>query len=305
VALLSRAGPEPGVRAWLDALADHLRAAGWSGKVTAAPRAKVPPWLTGELRLPPQLTAFVSYRVSDAAMAARPRVGWGVSAEATTRIARAGSEWGRFAGAEIQLGRSIHRTSTTTPDVGPLVAAALLKYEQAGVQYLRSNPPQMASVHLTWPGQACFVVLDDEAPWQVRLDKAVQAILAVPDDTDLAFVQHSDVITLNWFALAGATPRPPAVDPLSVRTNKHLHAAYVPDAHGIQVLTDAHLRHAQDLSDWAIEPLGTGRHLVRAMDLAPWYATIGPDPDTLAKARADFGTMILTTETIAANPPPG
>ena len=33
---------------------------------------------------------------------------------------------------------------------------------------------------------------------------------------------------------------------------------------------------------------------MQAKDLEPWYATIDPDPETLAKARADFGGMILT-----------
>ena len=43
---------------------------------------------------------------------------------------------------------------------------------------------------------------------------------------------------------------------------------------------------------------------MQAKDLEPWYATIDPDPETLAKARADFGGMLLTPEIIAANPPP-
>lgn len=43
---------------------------------------------------------------------------------------------------------------------------------------------------------------------------------------------------------------------------------------------------------------------MRAKDLEPWYANIDPDPATLAKARADFGGMLLTPEIIADNPPP-
>ena len=62
VALMSRAGPEEGVRAWLDAFARHLQALGISGKVTAAPEAFFPEWLSGAVELPRQLTAFVSYQ---------------------------------------------------------------------------------------------------------------------------------------------------------------------------------------------------------------------------------------------------
>jgi hypothetical protein len=43
---------------------------------------------------------------------------------------------------------------------------------------------------------------------------------------------------------------------------------------------------------------------VKAKDLQLWYANIDPEPETLAKARADFGGMILTPEIIAKNPPP-
>lgn len=39
-----------------------------------------------------------------------------------------------------------------------------------------------------------------------------------------------------------------------IRYNKHLNAQYIPDAHGLPLLTDAHLGHANDLSDWIIEP---------------------------------------------------
>lgn len=89
-----------------------------------------------------------------------------------------------------------------------------------------------------------------------------------------------------------------------VAANGHLHERFVPDAHGVQVLTDAHLAHAHDLSDWNLTDLGHGRHLVQASDLSAWYENLTPDPGTLTKARHDFGDMILTEETIAANPPP-
>lgn len=70
------------------------------------------------------------------------------------------------------------------------------------------------------------------------------------------------------------------------------------------MLTDAHLANAKDLPDWIIEPLGGGKHLVQAQDLMPWYASVDPAPDILAKARADFTGVILTPEIIGANPLP-
>ena len=71
------------------------------------------------------------------------------------------------------------------------------------------------------------------------------------------------------------------------------------------MLRDAHLECAHDLSDWEITDLGSGRHLVQARDLAPWYAdTLPADDEVLAQARADFAGALLTEAVIAANPPP-
>ncbi|QYF90233.1 hypothetical protein [Arthrobacter sp. PAMC25284] len=60
VALMSRAGPEEGVRAWFDVFARHLQEARLSRKVTAAPEAFIPDWLNGDLWAPRQVTAFVN-----------------------------------------------------------------------------------------------------------------------------------------------------------------------------------------------------------------------------------------------------
>lgn len=104
--------------------------------------------------------------------------------------------------------------------------------------------------------------------------------------------------------MSTSQPKLPFVREEHVRYNRHLLPEYAPDAQGLQVLTDAHLEHAHDLSDWTVEPLGEGRHLVTAADLEPWYASPEPDPETLQQARGDFGGMILTPELVASNPPP-
>ena len=141
-------------------------------------------------------------------------------------------------------------------------------------------------------------------PWQDRLGQVTEAMVALPEDTDLAFVRYSRAYTISWMDLQDGGPSLPYVGEPEVRYSRYLNSRYTPDAHGLQLLTDAHLELASDLSDWVIEPLGGGRHLVQAKDLQPWYANIDPDPETLAKARADFGKMILTKQTISDNPPP-
>lgn len=302
--LMSRAGPEPGVRAWLDAFARQLESVGWSGRVTGAPQTHLPRWLSGEEDLGPQLTAFVAYRTLEPTRMSdqQRRAGWDVSAELTARIAAAGVRWGRFTGAEVYLRRNLHRIRTTTPDVAGPLADGVQKFGMAEVSYLASTPRRLVTVSLSFQGQGCYAVLDDALPWHDQLDRSVEAMLLLPHDTDLAFVQHSPANTISWSDVNAATPPPPHVREYHLRYNWHLVGRYTPDAHGIQILTDAHLANAHDLADWTIEPLGAGRHLVRARHLAAWYAHPDPDPYTLTKARSDFGAMILTPETVAANP---
>jgi hypothetical protein len=111
VALMSRAGPEEGVRAWLDAFARHLQALGKAGRVTAAPEVFLPEWLNS-VEVPRQLTAFVSYQTDDLALldADEQRRAWHVPAPLTAKIAEAGAAWGRrFDGADVYLLRHPRR----------------------------------------------------------------------------------------------------------------------------------------------------------------------------------------------------
>lgn len=151
-------------------------------------------------------------------------------------------------------------------------------------------------------GRTCCAGMDDMVSWQDRLAQLTRAMTAFP--VAPIFVQHSNFYASSWSELPGGRRRLPYVEEYLVRYDRHLNGRDVPDAYGLQLLTDAHLAIANDLSDWVIEPLREGKYLVLAQDLEPWYATIGPDAGTLAKARAGFGGMILTPEIIGANPPP-
>ncbi|MBE3073621.1 MAG: hypothetical protein IMZ75_01540 [Actinobacteria bacterium] len=248
----------------------------------------------------------MSYRTNDLALLEEQerRAGWHVPAALTEKVAYAGAAWGRFPGADVYLRRNIHQIRTKNPDVGRPLADGITRFGMAGVTYLRSEPRRMTSMSLGNQGAACYAVMDDTMSWQDRLEQVNAAMVAFPQDTDLAFLRYSQAHTTSWSALQTGRPPLPYVEEYHIHYNKHLISQYVPDAHGLQILTDVHLGHATDLSDWVIESQGGGRHLVQAKDLEPWYADIDPDSETLAKARADFGKMILTPQTIADNPPP-
>jgi hypothetical protein len=261
---MSRAGHEDGVRAWLDAFARHLQALGKAGKVTASPEAFFADWMRGEFRPPPQLTAFVAYRTDDLALldADEQRRVWHVPAALTSKIADAATAWSRFDGADVYLLRNIHQTRMKDPDVGQAMADAAAKFAMARVAYLRAQPGRLVWASLGTLGRACYGVMDDTASWRDRLAQVTRAMAAFPGDTDLAFVQHSHVNTSSWSELSDARPPLPYVKEYHIRYNRHLNSQYIPDAHGLQLITDAHLAHANDLSDWIIEPLCGGKHLV-------------------------------------------
>lgn len=290
-ALMSRAGPEDGVRAWFAAFADHLQRLGKTGKVTAAPTAHFPEWLINGTVLPKQLSAFVSYQTDDLTgqeMQQRATA-WHVPARLTQKVTEAATAWGPFDGADVYLYRNIHQIRTKNPDVSRPLADGVIKFGMAGVTYLRSEPRRMVSLELYVEGQACYMVLDDTATWQDRLEQVTRAMVAFPEDTDLAFVQYDNAYG-GWGALSNARPPLPHVSEADIRDNRHLNSAYIPDAHGLQLLTDTHLGHAHDLSDWIIEPLGAGKHLVQAKDLQPWYATIDPAPKHSPRPAPTSGT---------------
>lgn len=306
VALMSRAGPEEGVLAWLNTFARHLESLGAAGRVTAAPQAQFPSWMSGWTPLPRQLTAFVSYGTTDlsALDETQRRAQWNLTHESTEAITSFGVDWAKFRGADVFLRRSIHTIRTKNLEVAGPLADGVERHGLAGVTYLRSEPRRTSSVQLHTNGGATFSVMDDSVPWHVRLRKVTVPLLKFPGITDLAFVRYSNHYTLDWDNLSYEGHPLPHVCGYHLRYNRHLHSRYTPDAHGLQVLTAAHLGHARDLSDWIIKPLADGRHLVQAKDLEPWFAQPEVDPDVLARARDDFGDMILTPETIAANPPP-
>jgi len=83
--------------------------------------------------------------------------------------------------------------------------------------------------------------------------------------------------------------------------NRHLWDRFVPDVHGIQLLTEEHLARARNLDAWDVQRVAAGRYLVAAKDLTPWFAENEVDHSILAAARQDLHDMLLTPEVIEAH----
>lgn len=177
VALMSRAGPEEGVRAWFAAFARVLETSGKSGRVTAAPTAFFPDWLSGVPELPPVLVGFVSYQILDLDLLDREseRRTWHVAPELPAKITDNATRRGRFMGADVYLSRDIHQMRMTNPDVGKALAEGAIKYALAAVTYIGSAPRRLNRTTFGPLGPVTYSVRDKALGWQHKLDKITEA----------------------------------------------------------------------------------------------------------------------------------
>lgn len=302
-AVISRTGYERDVLAWLEIFAAQLSVSGVGGTLTPVPSRDHRSWpVMSDMPLP-QLITFFAYTVVDPAPPADRPHEWNVAEAATARIA-AEVERAAFPGSETYFSGVGLLIRTEPSAAASALRRSLPRDCITRVTHIRPNPPRVVSVNFYVNGMSARVAYDPGQSWRDRLARSIDAMIALPAHTDLAFVQHSSAIYSTWDGLDLGTPALPELRAYHFRYNPHLLSRFVPDARGALLLTDAHLERARDLSDWSIRAVGHGRHLVQAKDLAAWYEQPDPDPATLAKARTDFGEMILTLAAIERNPPP-
>lgn len=224
---------------------------------------------------------------------------WNVPAEAKQRLFQRAGNWcirdGEY-GAAGELGQ----ITATRAEVPEILNGILTDTKPAEFAYVDGYTPDgqadrvIAFAH--WGASAWASRFDDVD----QLDRALhlrELLIEFAADIEIGWInlQHSNSqgSYLRDGTLWGITPQ--------------LWSIHAPDVAGIMVLTDSHLARAHDLSDWHIEPLTTDRFLVQHKDLAAWFPTtpdaeypqnddLRVDPDIKAKARHDFGNLILTDD---------
>lgn len=230
---------------------------------------------------------------------------WHVPADATERIVEHAAAWTIFGGEEsiVYLGFFPLAVSPEA-DVASMMRLSLIQNDHTVSIRYQSDKQRGRMAVLSPGGSAVMQEIGAEIRWQERLQAVESALNTVPPHyLDLAFIRPAPRYTRSWDQIDIRLPLPDLHES-DIRYNRHLLSRYTPDAHGIHILTDQHLARARDLSSWNIQELGSGRHLVEAEDTTAWYSTPLPDQDIVDQARHDFGDMILTKETIVANPPP-
>jgi hypothetical protein len=303
VVRLEDTGGERDRRTWFDALTEHLTSAGWSGVVGPFPMVWSGPAraaLDGLARP----TAFLAFSLDAnpaGGIVARgngPR--WGVAAETTAALCGRLASWTCEVDGQAAVGMGFPRTSVPCSAVEHLIAWCAIHDHSATVDVEASDPPFARNAALGPWGQVVAQAADRSGDWEKRLATITELLLADSATLDLGVVRTSRHHCTSWIDLAEENPPLPFVREAAVRRHRRVRDRLVPDAHGIQVLTDAHLAKAADLSTWDVVDLGNSRHLVRARDLAAWFAGDQPDPEVLEAARRDFGGMIMTPDSLEA-----
>lgn len=313
VTLVDATEPANELVAWLDTLATRLTSTGFTGALRAAHAIDAAPWLHGSddgwvFGHPWSPAAFIAWSGD---LSGFTEIGrgptvlgeWPQPSAVVDSLCEAAAEWVAGGGADrvFVLGGFGIDVGDAAP-LAPLLRRAA-RMRQTGA-LVCSNPARPSGRRITLrAGMGIGQVLGEVDHWRERIDAVRPLMLERPDLVDIAYVRTSPTGLIGWGQQEQPMPLP-AMDAGNLTTHRHLLTEYTPDAHGLQVLRDAHLEKAHDLGNWVITDLGHGRHLVEAPDLKAWYGSGGPDGTIIEQARLDFGSMILTSDTLLAAPPP-
>lgn len=301
-ALLLGEGDSKNVR-WFELLQVELEQRGLSGKVVAAREARYPRWVTDFDTTGRVLTACIGFPLDPDAKAAMIRDGisplpLGIAPDVTREIAEVAVDWARLDIPEAPyIRRDLFLARTSDERGAAELARAAQRSAGASLAWVTRRRAEMRFISFSAMGGVVAQVFDDEATWESQVGELVGLIRALADRLDLAYVRFSRPLSPSW-ASDPFPPNPVAHAEGSAARGPRLRQTVVPDAYGVQVLTEAHLARAHDLSGWDVEDLGSGRFLVSHPRRESWYASPIPDQAVLARAREDFGAMIATTDDV-------
>lgn len=302
-AVLMRA-PEfrDGIR-WLQLFADHY---GDDVEGTVAGQAQLSGGQLGTNNVTRGPVTGVAYTTGDLRKANNGRnAGWYVHPDLSASLVAAAQDWVVTPGCRRWITRSggYWGMEMDGLDWQQGWFEAIQSYGNAEVVTRQTRPTRMRQVSF-WPhGRVTYGAHDPRLSWAEKLELARRPLTFAVEHTTVAFVATRYPGDNVWWPSQGTDDDWAYVHESDVRYNEPLLSSMVPDAHGIQVLTKAHIDRAANLDDWAVTNLGHGRYLVEASDLEAWYSGAAPDRATREKAREDFGHMVITRELIEANFP--
>ena len=301
--------------AWMTDLGFRLELAGLTGRLQGIISKRPPVWFTTSIvpdssppqALPPIPSAFLAWDFDFTLLIDRPERDstWFVDPKVTAHITDAFTEWTRRGGPNAILSDGLFGLEVPNDaTVADALTNTILRVNWGRLTCFGTEQDGGREAAFGPNAGTTLTISRHPSPWRDRIDEYRQALLALPGLLTQGFVRPASPGLTTWTEIGDRLRLPHEMHERFVRYNGHLLPHYAVDAHAIQVLQDSHLAKARDLTAWNITDLGHGRHLVEAPDLDPWFGEPLPDADTLAKARHDFGPMLLTEQIVADNPPP-
>jgi hypothetical protein len=295
------------LKAWTALFTDTLEADGISG--TLEPTQPEPSPL-GDRPTIRFVTAALTVPIDlEAAAADRARTertdGWYVPPKATAALVPPLAAWCLAAAGDVFLEQEEMRFRLNPESVTDTVVAALGTGTEINI-VCASAPTPFRRVCFGHRGTVTLTL--QHGDWSDDVAVLTEILVAMAAQIEQGLLRRAARSPIDWQAVVNYTapliPYGGGLRSTLIHRLRDLLDHRVSDAYGVQVLTDAHLAHATDLSAWEVTALDGGRHLVRARDLALWFAGDAPDEAVLQRARNDFGAMVLSPD-VAATEPPG
>ncbi|PKQ31142.1 MAG: hypothetical protein CVT62_09380 [Actinobacteria bacterium HGW-Actinobacteria-2] len=285
--------PAEPARPSIEALAASLERAGITGTLTGAKPYGRPAWSRSIDNLP-SWNALLAYK--DRPRSYR-RAGWSGDPDLLPRVIDYLVDWATGDSGQFVVNINLRPGFAFDPEVGKDVLRKQVETRtiSSAVGYHKKRT-ELRGLTLSMPTFVEMSLVPARADWVSDLDQLRTAMTAVPlDQLSIAMIDHH-----SW-AYFSATEHD-EYDNFEYEGHPEIWDEYTPAPCGIQILTDKHLAHAHDLDDWNTTRLNDRLHLVQAKDLGPWYSRPltyhdQPDPEVIAKARADFGDMLFTHAT--------
>ncbi|MDH6128856.1 hypothetical protein [Kitasatospora sp. GP82] len=274
------AGPAS-LTTWLEDFSTSLRQQGQSGLVRATSSVMPPHWLRHGREL--RATAFVAL---DHALTGRADVLlWGERA----------ASWAAHAGGTAHLSATpiLQHDPAGPAEIAAHLTATLRGSDTATLMQYEEAEARAARVFVQRDGLAVYQAYDPALPWTELIDRVRDAVVAEAPSARLAFVAMTGLWAYSWEDRGRQLPALPTISTTDLRANHSVWSRHVPDAHGIQLLTGAHLDRAEDLSGWSVTEIRPDRFLVEDRNPDAWFSPDGPDPELVERARRDFGRLII------------
>jgi hypothetical protein len=298
---------------WIDDVAAALSQQGFAGRIGPI-HSQPSPVDNAALRNLHAVTAALSLPI-DADEVRRDSVRyvaslphWYVDAATTHAVVQAVMSWCMVEEGNVFLRHELMQFRVAASQTMALVRSALMTSPRVSVTCARAEN-DFHRVSFNRMGHVTLQRLRPGSTWQDDLDSMIPVVVALASQLEVAFLKRAHVPNSHWAGSINCYPGIPfggqgihRGQPLDFI--RHLEAVCLPDAYGLQVLTERHLQRAEDLRSWHVSEVAAGRYLVAASDLRPWFAEREPPAHVLDRARESFGSLIVDEEQVQASRAP-